>query len=87
VHHRLVTPLFHVQQHHERGGMHSTHSILAVLTPHHSHYQVENVEVVPPRSIRFDFLGKDSIRYENTVEVDQRVYNNGACSMADAAAR
>lgn len=39
--------------------------------------QVENVELVPPHSIRFDFLGKDSIRYENTVEVDQRVYNNG----------
>lgn len=33
--------------------------------------QVENVEVVAPHSIRFDFLGKDSIRYENTVEVSE----------------
>jgi hypothetical protein len=26
------------------------------------HPQVENVDVVPPHSIKFDFLGKDSIR-------------------------
>lgn len=36
--------------------------------------QVENVEVVPPNHIKFDFLGKDSIRYENTVAVEAPVY-------------
>jgi DNA topoisomerase-1 len=38
--------------------------------------QVENVECIPPNHLKFDFLGKDSIRYENTVDVDQRVYRN-----------
>ncbi|KAL6762862.1 DNA topoisomerase I [Haematococcus lacustris] len=38
--------------------------------------KVENVECLPPCTIRFDFLGKDSIRYENSVEVDVRVYSN-----------
>ena len=36
--------------------------------------KVENVALEAPSSIRFDFLGKDSIRYENTVAVDGRVY-------------
>ena len=36
--------------------------------------QVENVGVIPPHQIRFDFLGKDSIRYENSVEVHPKVY-------------
>ena len=40
--------------------------------------QVENVECIQPNRIRFDFLGKDSIRYENTVKVDEQVYNNVA---------
>lgn len=38
--------------------------------------KVENVECVAPTHINFDFLGKDSIRYENTVEVDPRVFKN-----------
>lgn len=38
--------------------------------------QVENVSLVEPSSIKFDFLGKDSIRYENTVEVTKAVYDN-----------
>lgn len=38
-----------------------------------SDVQCENVEMVPPSSIKFDFLGKDSIRYENTVEVHPKV--------------
>ncbi|MEW5309744.1 MAG: hypothetical protein WDW38_001606 [Sanguina aurantia] len=38
--------------------------------------KVENVTLVPPHSIKFDFLGKDSIRYENTVEVHTKVYKN-----------
>ena len=38
--------------------------------------QVENVEVMdePANHIKFDFLGKDSIRYENQVEVDPIVW-------------
>lgn len=32
--------------------------------------------MVPPNQIKFDFLGKDSIRYENTVEVHPKVYGN-----------
>lgn len=36
--------------------------------------QVENVETIEPDHIKFDFLGKDSIRYENTVQVDRRVF-------------
>lgn len=38
--------------------------------------QVENVECMeePANHIKFDFLGKDSIRYENQVEVDPRVW-------------
>jgi len=38
--------------------------------------KIENVECLPPNHIKFDFLGKDSIRYENTVEVDERVFAN-----------
>ncbi|CAN0915822.1 DNA topoisomerase 1 alpha [Linum grandiflorum] len=36
--------------------------------------KVSNVECVPPNMIKFDFLGKDSIRYENTVEVELPVF-------------
>ncbi|XP_042450985.1 DNA topoisomerase 1 beta-like isoform X3 [Zingiber officinale] len=36
--------------------------------------KVENVELVPPNKLKFDFLGKDSIRYLNTVEVEPPVY-------------
>lgn len=38
--------------------------------------QVENVECISPNKIKFDFLGKDSIRYENVVEVEHVVYEN-----------
>lgn len=38
--------------------------------------KVENVALLPDSHIRLDFLGKDSIRYENIVEVDERVYKN-----------
>ena len=34
---------------------------------------MENVECFQPNQIKFDFLGKDSIRYENTVTVDPAV--------------
>ena len=38
--------------------------------------QIENVECLEGSRLRFDFLGKDSIRYENVVEVDPKVYQN-----------
>lgn len=36
--------------------------------------KVEHVTLVPPKSLQFDFLGKDSIRYFNTVVVVEPVY-------------
>eukprot|EP00250_Pteridium_aquilinum_P001873 c12080_g1_i1 orf=193-3171(-) len=36
--------------------------------------KVEHVTLVPPKSLQFDFLGKDSIRYFNTVIVVEPVY-------------
>ncbi|KAL0915402.1 hypothetical protein M5K25_015815 [Dendrobium thyrsiflorum] len=36
--------------------------------------KVENVKLLPPNKLQFDFLGKDSIRYFNTVEVELAVY-------------
>ena len=38
--------------------------------------QAENVEMVEGNKIKFDFLGKDSIRYENTVDVAAEVWKN-----------
>ena len=37
--------------------------------------QVENVDCMEDNHIKFDFLGKDSIRYENEVQVNPRVYD------------
>ncbi|KAI3920426.1 hypothetical protein MKX01_000765 [Papaver californicum] len=36
--------------------------------------KVENVKLFPPNKLEFDFLGKDSIRYLNTVDVELPVY-------------
>ncbi|CAG8602219.1 21701_t:CDS:10, partial [Racocetra persica] len=36
----------------------------------------EHVTLIPPNTVRFDFLGKDSIRYINTVEVEDQVFRN-----------
>ncbi|KAH7307243.1 hypothetical protein KP509_22G051300 [Ceratopteris richardii] len=36
--------------------------------------KVEHVSLIPPSSLEFDFLGKDSIRYFNVVEVVAPVY-------------
>ncbi|XP_033133180.1 DNA topoisomerase 1 alpha isoform X3 [Brassica rapa] len=36
--------------------------------------KVDHVECIHPNQLKFDFLGKDSIRYENTVEVEPPVY-------------
>ncbi|CAL5207979.1 unnamed protein product [Lathyrus oleraceus] len=37
--------------------------------------KVENVTAEGHNKLKFDFLGKDSIKYENTVEVEPPVYN------------
>ncbi|KAK9702291.1 DNA topoisomerase 1 [Basidiobolus ranarum] len=36
----------------------------------------EHIELVPPNTVVFDFLGKDSIRYYNEVNVDEQVFKN-----------
>jgi DNA topoisomerase-1 len=36
----------------------------------------EHVTLLPPNRLVFDFLGKDSIRYYNTVEVEDQVFKN-----------
>lgn len=36
--------------------------------------KVEHVKAIGPNSMEFNFLGKDSIRYQNTVEVEVPVY-------------
>jgi len=36
--------------------------------------KVENVEPEPPNILKFDFLGKDSVRYQNEVPVDTSVF-------------
>ncbi|KAI9359527.1 hypothetical protein BD770DRAFT_409764 [Pilaira anomala] len=36
----------------------------------------EHIQLEPPNTLHFDFLGKDSIRYQNTVEVDTQVFKN-----------
>jgi DNA topoisomerase IB len=38
--------------------------------------RVEHVQCMPDLKIQFDFLGKDSIQYLNTVEVVPQVYKN-----------
>ena len=38
--------------------------------------RVEHVKFLPSYTIEFDFLGKDSIRYLNQVEVEKSVYQN-----------
>uniref|UniRef100_A0A7S1TDG0 DNA topoisomerase I n=1 Tax=Compsopogon caeruleus TaxID=31354 RepID=A0A7S1TDG0_9RHOD len=36
--------------------------------------RVEHVKFNDPQTVEFDFLGKDSIRYYNTVEIDRKAY-------------
>ncbi|XP_047070335.1 DNA topoisomerase 1 beta-like [Lolium rigidum] len=47
--------------------------------------KVENVTCLPPNKLQFDFLGKDSIRYLNTVDVKLPVYEavKGFCAGKD----
>lgn len=37
--------------------------------------RVEHVNFLPDNKIELDFLGKDSVRYQNTVKIDPDVYN------------
>ncbi|KAI9278395.1 hypothetical protein BDA99DRAFT_492052 [Phascolomyces articulosus] len=36
----------------------------------------EHIQLEPPHTLHFDFLGKDSIRYQNSVQVETQVYKN-----------
>ena len=36
----------------------------------------EHVTLEPPTAVTFDFVGKDSIRYTNRVEVEEQVFKN-----------
>lgn len=45
--------------------------------------KVENVELLDDNQVKFDFLGKDSIRYENVVTVDPKVWANIRSFMRD----
>jgi DNA topoisomerase-1 len=38
--------------------------------------RVEHVTLKAPKTIEFDFLGKDSMRYQNSVEVEEQVFKN-----------
>jgi DNA topoisomerase-1 len=38
--------------------------------------RVEHVKLLPPSTIEFDFLGKDSMRYNKVVAVPQAIYDN-----------
>ena len=60
--------------HHPITTITSIHSITITQQVGCCTLKVENVECVPPSQLKFDFLGKDSIRYENTVDVDPKVY-------------
>lgn len=35
-----------------------------------------NITLMPPRTVQFDFLGKDSIRFLQSYEVDEQVFKN-----------
>lgn len=43
----------------------------------HPSFQVENLDVLDDNQVKFDFLGKDSIRYENVVKVHPKVTGQG----------
>ncbi|KAI8065550.1 hypothetical protein BC940DRAFT_304395 [Gongronella butleri] len=36
----------------------------------------EHIELEAPNTVHFDFLGKDSIRYQNSVQVDTQIFKN-----------
>jgi DNA topoisomerase-1 len=38
--------------------------------------RVEHIKLKEPNIVEFDFLGKDSMRYQNTVEVAKPVFKN-----------
>jgi DNA topoisomerase I len=38
--------------------------------------RVEHIKLIPPVTVEFDFLGKDSMRYHNRVDVESQVFDN-----------
>ena len=38
--------------------------------------RIEHISLLNENKVKLDFLGKDSIRYQNIVQVDEKVYNN-----------
>jgi len=38
--------------------------------------RVEHVKLKAPTTVEFDFLGKDSMRYQNSVQVEEQVFKN-----------
>jgi DNA topoisomerase-1 len=38
--------------------------------------RVEHIKLHPPTTVEFEFLGKDSMRYHNSVQVDEQVFKN-----------
>lgn len=49
--------------------------------------RAEHIQLEPPSTVHFDFLGKDSIRYQNTVQVDELVFKTLTRMYTAAAAR
>lgn len=45
--------------------------------------RVEHIDVKTDQQITLDFLGKDSVRYHNTIKVESNVYNNIADFLRD----
>jgi DNA topoisomerase I len=45
--------------------------------------RVEHIKLIPPTTVEFDFLGKDSMRYHNQVEVEKPVFDNLALFTRD----
>jgi DNA topoisomerase I len=43
----------------------------------------EHITLLPDNKIKLDFLGKDSVRYHRTVEVDPQIYRNIASYLED----
>eukprot|EP00698_Gefionella_okellyi_P026035 TRINITY_DN97_c0_g1_i1.p1 TRINITY_DN97_c0_g1~~TRINITY_DN97_c0_g1_i1.p1 ORF type:complete len:639 (+),score=174.61 TRINITY_DN97_c0_g1_i1:37-1953(+) len=47
--------------------------------------RVEHIKLEAPTTVHFDFLGKDSIRYQNSVQVSELVWSNLKAFMKDKA--
>jgi DNA topoisomerase I len=45
--------------------------------------RVEHIKLISPTTVEFDFLGKDSMRYHNQVDVEKQVFDNLALFTRD----